>query len=135
MMKTMMKTSLIYLMLAAVLAAGCSQAERDSMTNQADRGMRQAGQTVKQDLHKAGRAMDEGLSSTRIKSALMASRKIDASHINVDTVQKTVFLRGSVQTAEQKKMARDLSNTMIEPGQKLVDELKIVANSADNRPQ
>lgn len=120
----MMKNSLMILFTAAVLAAGCSQAERNDMAKEADQGM-----------HKAGQAVDEGVSSTRIKSALMASQKIDASHINVDTEQKTVFLRGSVKSEEQKKMAHDLTNTMIEPGQKLVDELKIAATPDQKRPQ
>ncbi|MBS2040426.1 BON domain-containing protein [bacterium] len=130
-----MKKPLIYLMLTTILAAGCSQSERNNMANQTNQGLREASQTVKQDLHKAGRAVDEGLSSTRIKSALMASRKLDASHINVDTEKKTVYLRGSVKTQEQKKIARDLTNTMIEPGQKLVDELKIAANPDENQAQ
>lgn len=120
----MMKNSLMILLAAAALAAGCSQAERKDLAREADQG-----------LHKAGQALDEGVSTTRIKSALLASQKIDASHINVDTEQKTVFLRGSVKSAEQKKLAHELTNTMIEPGQKLVDELKIAANPDENRPQ
>lgn len=131
----MMKKSLIYLMFTTLLAAGCSQAERNTMANEADQNMRSARQTAKRDLNKAGQAVDESLSSTRIKGALMASRKIDASHINVDTTDNTVFLRGSVKTQEQKRIAHDLTNTMIEPGQKLVDELKVAATADHNRPQ
>ena len=131
----MMKTQLMILLTSAVLAVGCSQAERNDMANKADQGMREAGQTAKQEAKKAGQAMEEGMSSTRIKSALLASQKLDASNINVDTAQKTVFLRGSVKSEEQKKIANDLTNTMIEPDQKLVNELKIAANPDPNRPQ
>lgn len=120
----MMKKTPIYLMVTLLLAAGCSQAERTNMAHQADQNVR-----------KAGQALDEGLNSTRIKSALMASRKVDASHINVDSSDTTVFLRGSVKTLEQKKIAHDLTNTMIEPGQKLVDELKVAAAADDHQPQ
>ncbi len=120
----MMKTQVLILLTSAVLAVGCSQTERNDMANQADQGMRQAGQT-----------MDEGMNTARIKSALLASKKLDASDINVDTSAKTVFLRGSVKTEEQKKIANDLTNTMIEPDQKLVNELKIAANPDPNRPQ
>ena len=131
----MMKNQLMILLTAATLAVGCSQTERNDMANKADQGMQQAGQTAKTELKKAGQAMDEGMSTTRIKSALMASKKLDASNINVDTAQKTVFLRGSVKSEEQKKIANDLTNTMIEPDQKLVNELKIATNPDPNRPQ
>ena len=116
-----MKNQLTMLLVAGALAVGCSQGERNDMANKAD----QAGQTAKKEMVKAGKAMDEGMSSTRIKSALMASKKIDASNINVDTEQKTVYLRGSVKSDEQKKLARELANTMIDTDQKLTDELKV----------
>lgn len=119
-----MKNKLFMLMVAGALALGCSPGERNDMADKAD----QAGQSAKKEMTKAGKAMDEGMSTTRIKSALMASKKVDASNINVDTEKKTVFLRGSVKTAEQKKLARELANTMIDTDQKLVDELKISAN-------
>lgn len=131
----MMKNQLMIVLAAATLAMGCSQAERNDMATKADQGMQQAGQTAKKEMKKAGQAMDEGMSTTRIKSALLASKKLDASHINVDTAQNTVFLRGSVKTEDQKKLANDLTNTMIEPDQKLVNELKIAANPDPNRPQ
>lgn len=131
----MMKNQLMILLTAATLAVGCSQAERNDMANKADQGVQQAGQTAKKEMKKAGEAMDEGMSSTRIKSALLASKKLDASNINVDTAQKTVYLRGSVKTAEQKKLANDLTNNMMDSDQKLVNELKIAANPDSNQPQ
>lgn len=131
----MMKNQLMILLATAALAVGCSQAERNDMANKADQEMRQAGQTAKQEMKKAGQAMDEGVNSTRIKSALLSSKKLDASYINVDTEQKTVFLRGSVKTADQKKLANDLTNNMIAPDQKLVNELKIAANPDEHPPQ
>ncbi len=120
----MMRNQLMILIATAALAPGCSQAERKDMANKADKGMQQAGQ-----------AMDEGMSSTRIKSALMASKKLNASNINVDTAQKTVFLRGSVKTKEQKKLAQDLTHNMMDPDQKLVNELKVTANPDSNPAQ
>jgi len=131
----MMKSQVLIVLTSAVLAMGCSQTERNNMANKADQGLREAGQTAKEEAKKAGQAMDEGMNTARIKSALLASKKLDASDINVDTSASTVFLRGSVKTAEQKKIANDLTNTMIEPDQKLVNELKIAAHPDPNRPQ
>ncbi|MBX3169801.1 MAG: BON domain-containing protein [Candidatus Eremiobacteraeota bacterium] len=131
----MMKNQWMILLTAATLALGCSQAERSDMASKADQSMQQAEQTAKKEVKKAGQALDEGMSSTRIKSALLASKKLDASNINVDTAQKTVFLRGSVKTEEQKKLANDLTNNLMEPDQKLVNELKIAAHPDPNRPQ
>ena len=119
-----MKNQLMILFASAALAVGCSQAERKDMADKADQGAR-----------KAGQAVDEGVNTTRIKTALMASKKLDASDINVDTAQKTVYLRGSVRSQEQKKIAHDLANNLIESDQKLVNELKVAANPDSTRPQ
>ena len=131
----MMKSQLIIALTTAILAVGCSPAERNDMANKADQGMQQAKQTAKTGMKKAGQAVGEGVSTTRIKSALLASKKLDASHIDVDTDKKSVYLRGSVKSEEQKKIANDLANNMMEPDQKLVNELKISASPEPNRPQ
>lgn len=131
----MMKSQLIIALTTAILAVGCSPAERNDMANKADQGMQQAEQTAKTGMKKAGQAVGEGVSTTRIKSALLASKKLDASHIDVDTDKKSVYLRGSVKSEEQKKIAHDLANNMMEPDQKLVNELKISASPEPNRPQ
>ena len=51
--------------------------------------------------------MKGAIETIDVKSALMADRTVDASHINVDTFHetKTVVLKGSVKTATQRDEA------------------------------
>lgn len=113
-----MRRYLLVLAAAAMLASGCSPAER-----------RDAGQSAKEGAKKVERAVGEGLSVAKLKSELMASSKLDASHIDVDMEGKTFYLRGSVPNAEQKTLANRLSNDLIAKDQKVVDELKIVSQT------
>lgn len=116
-----MKKELCLTLAAALLAVGCSQAERQDLTESANRG-----------LAKAERAVDNSVSTAKIKSALMASPKLDASKINVDSDKNVVYLRGSVPSVEQKALATRLATDMVEKNQQVVDELKVAA--AANQP-
>lgn len=55
----------------------------------------------------AAGALKGAVETIDVKSALMADRTVDASHINVDTFHdtKTVVLKGSVKTATQRDEA------------------------------
>ena len=55
----------------------------------------------------ASGAIKAAVETIDVKSALMADRTVDASHINVDTFHetKTVVLKGSVKTATQRDEA------------------------------
>ena len=99
------------------LTLGCSPAERQDVKESAEKGVKTAG-TV----------LDNGVSSTKIKSALLATPKLDASKINVDTDKTQVYLRGSVLNQEQKSLALRLATDMVGKQQHVVDELKIVSN-------
>src|SRR6185436_4272423 len=64
-----------------------------------------------------------------VKSALMADRTVDASHINVDTFHetKTVVLKGSVKTATQRDEAARIAAAEA-PGYRIDNQLTIVPN-------
>jgi osmotically-inducible protein OsmY len=52
-----------------------------------------------------------GVETMDVKSALMADGRVDASNVNVDTIAdtKTVVLKGSVPTAEQRATAEAIA--------------------------
>lgn len=52
-----------------------------------------------------------GVETMDVKAALIADGRVDASNINVDTIasSKTVVLKGSVPTAEQKSVAEAIA--------------------------
>jgi len=59
----------------------------------------------------AGNKVEGALETGQVKTALTADTRLDASDINVDTNEdlKTVTLRGSVPTQEQKQLAEDIT--------------------------
>jgi osmotically-inducible protein OsmY len=64
-----------------------------------------------------------------VKSALMADRTVDASHIDVDTFHetKTVVLKGSVKTATQRDEAARIAAAEA-PGFRIDNQLRVVPN-------
>ena len=81
--------------LAATLGGGCAN-------------------TVKGAQKDAEKAVEKTAAATEtvdVKSALIADGRVDASNINVDTVSstKTVVLKGSVPTAQQKTLAEQIA--------------------------
>lgn len=77
----------------------------------------------------AGAAVAAAMETMDVKSALMADRTVDASHINVDTFAetKTVVLKGSVKTATQRDEAARIAATEA-PGYRIDNQLTIVPN-------
>ena len=58
-----------------------------------------------------GRTIDAAAQTADIKTALMADKTVDASHINVDTYvsTKTVVLKGHVATSAQRERAAQIA--------------------------
>jgi len=64
-----------------------------------------------------------------VKSALMADRTVDASHIDVDTFHetKTIVLKGSVKTATQRDEAARIAAAEA-PSYRIDNQLRVVPN-------
>jgi osmotically-inducible protein OsmY len=79
----------------------------DDVGNATKTAARETGDAVKD----AGRAASAAIETMDVKTALMADKRVDASHINVDTdhKQKTVTLKGEVPTAAQKATAEQIA--------------------------
>jgi len=77
----------------------------------------------------AGAAVSAAVETIDVKSALMADRSVDASHINVDTFHetRTVVLKGSVKTATQRDEAARIA-AVEAPGYRLDNQLTVVPN-------
>ena len=74
-------------------------------------------------------ALKAAVETIDVKSALMADRTVDASHINVDTIHetKTVVLKGSVKTATQRDEAARIAAAEA-PGYRIDNQLLVVPN-------
>jgi hypothetical protein len=81
--------------LAIVAASACGQTMRG----------------VKTDTEKAIEKTAAGIETFDVKAALIADGRVDAGNINVDTIAstKTVVLKGSVPTAEQRTVAEAIA--------------------------
>lgn len=80
-------TKLTVLLLLLVLAAGC-------------RGMTGRG---------AGQTIDDASVTASVKSRLVADRAVNLTRVDVDTNDGTVYLKGTVESAEQKTRAEQLA--------------------------
>lgn len=82
-------------LLISTIAAGCGATMRG----------------VKADTEKAVENTAGGIETMDVKAALIADGRVDAGNINVDTSAstKTVVLKGSVPTAEQRTMAEAIA--------------------------
>ncbi|HEY1305222.1 MAG TPA: BON domain-containing protein [Vicinamibacterales bacterium] len=81
--------------LAAALAGGCANTVKGAQ----------------KDTEKAVEKTAGGVNTADVKSALIADGRVDATNINVDTVTntKTVVLKGTVPTAQQKTIAEQIA--------------------------
>ena len=77
----------------------------------------------------AGSAIKGAVETIDVKSALMADRTVDASHVDVDTFHetKTVVLKGSVKTATQRDEAARIAAAEA-PGYRIDNQLRVVPN-------
>ena len=89
----------------------------------------------------AGQAMDatkaaaaEAEITTSVKSALMASDKVDTGALNVDTKGQTVYLRGAVKTGEEKALAEEIAKNTVADGITVTNELVSPAGGASASP-
>jgi hypothetical protein len=112
---------------AAATEEGKEKADRAG--EKAAEAGREVAADTKEAARGAGDALKGAIETIDVKSALMADRTVDASHINVDTFHetKTVVLKGSVKTATQRDEAARIAATEA-PGYRVDNQLKIVPN-------
>jgi osmotically-inducible protein OsmY len=101
----------------------------DAAADKAAAESREAASDTKEAARDASGALKAAVETIDVKSALMADRTVDASHINVDTFHetKTVILKGSVKTATQRDEAARIAASEA-PGYRIDNQLQIVPN-------
>ena len=113
----------------AAAAAAETKAEAKEATAETKDATRDARAEVKDEAKDAAGAIKAAVETVDVKSALMADRTVDASHINVDTFHetKTVVLKGSVKTASQRAEAARIAAAEA-PSYRIDNQLTIVPN-------
>ena len=113
----------------AKVAADKAEDKVDPAVDKAQAAGHEAAAETKEAAKEAGSAAKAAVETIDVKSALMADRTVDASHINVDTFHetKTVVLKGSVKTATQRDEAARIAAAEA-PGYRIDNQLTVVAN-------
>jgi osmotically-inducible protein OsmY len=113
----------------AATAADKAEDKAAPAVDKAQAAGHEAAVETKEAAREAGSATKAAIETIDVKSALMADRTVDASHINVDTFHetKTVVLKGSVKTATQRDEAARIAAAEA-PGYRIDNQLKVVAN-------
>ena len=113
----------------AAAAADKAEDKVDPAVDKAQAAGHEAAAETKEAARNAGSATAAAIETVDVKSALMADRTVDASHINVDTFHetKTVVLKGSVKTASQRDEAARIAAAEA-PGYRIDNQLTVVAN-------
>jgi osmotically-inducible protein OsmY len=101
----------------------------DKAEDKAAPAAEKAAAETKEAASEATGAVKAAVETIDVKSALMADRTVDASHINVDTFHetKTVVLKGSVKSATQRDEAARIAAAEA-PGYRIDNQLTVVAN-------
>ena len=113
----------------AAAAADKAEDKADRAGADAAAAGREAASDTKAAARDASGAVAAAVETIDVKSALMADRTVDASHIDVDTFHetKTVVLKGSVKTATQRDEAARIAAAEA-PGYRIDNQLKVVTN-------
>ena len=113
----------------AAAAAAETKADAKEATADAKDATAGARAEVKDQARDASGAIKAAVETIDVKTALMADRTVDASHINVDTFHetKTVVLKGSVKTAQQRTEAARIAAAEA-PSYRIDNQLTIVPN-------
>ena len=113
----------------AATAADRAEDKADAAADRAEPAAREAAADTKEAARDASGAVKAAVETVDVKSALMADRTVDASHINVDTFHETntVVLKGSVKTATQRDEAARIAAAEA-PGYRIDNQLTVVPN-------
>jgi osmotically-inducible protein OsmY len=113
----------------AAAAGDRAEDKADRAEDKASAAGREAAADTREAAREAGSAVSAAAETIDVKTALMADRTVDASHINVDTFHetKTVVLKGSVKTATQRDEAARIAAAEA-PGYRIDNQLTVVPN-------
>lgn len=138
-----MKMKLMFAALAfAAILGGCTEQAQekydqagDSMGKAADKAGEAAatdaavaGEAAENAAENSAEAADNAGDTFKIKNAILAAEGIDASDLNVDTIDNKVILKGTVPTEDQKKKAGDIAKGMISADQTVDNQLTVGAS-------
>ena len=101
--------------------SGCSKQQEMEASSQAQR----AKQKFQQATADAGKKLTDAGITAKVKTAMVASSKLNTSGINVDTANKVVTLNGAVADQNQKQLAERIAKDTVGPDVQVVNKLQV----------
>ncbi len=98
------------LLVGAILGLGligCSQEAKDDMSKAADH----TGDAISKTTDEAGSVASNAMLTGKIKSAISAANDVVIDGLNVDTIDKTITLKGVAKDAKSKETAETIAKT------------------------
>jgi hyperosmotically inducible protein len=83
------------------------------------------GTGLKEDTQVAGAQAADATMTGKVKAALIAAKDVDSSHIDVDTSNKVVMLKGSVPDQAQSEKAQQIAADQAGAGYSVQNELQV----------
>ena len=102
-------------LLAALLlfSSGCTEQTQQQVQDTGKAVVEDVKENAQQAVEATKDAAADAEVTTSVKSALMASEKMDTTALNVDTIGKNVYLRGYVADVEQKTLAESIAKNTV----------------------
>ncbi|RUO81533.1 hypothetical protein CWI84_01900 [Idiomarina tyrosinivorans] len=105
--------------LSLLILGGCSEASRDTAQDKTEQAMESAKETAsdiadatQEKMQQAGEYVDDAVLTTRVKAALIEDDNLSDSNINVETVNGTVMLTGTVKQEADIDTAENLASNV-----------------------
>lgn len=111
--------------LALLALLGCSQQTQQQVQNTTAAVATEVRENASQAVQVGQEAAAHVEVTASVKSALMASDKMDTSALNVDTVDGHVYLRGYVPTVDQRTLAQEIATNTVAKGTNVINELAV----------
>lgn len=109
----------------AILLVGCTQQAQQQIEDTGKAVVVDVQEQSAQAVKKSQEAVADAEITASVKSALLASKKMDTRALNVDTVKGTVFLRGAVPTDQQKALAEQIAKSTVPTESDVVNQLAV----------
>ena len=130
-----MKKAFLAAAVAVLIFTGCSEQTQQQVENTAQTVASQTEKNMKKAAEKTEEVTANAELTASIKSALIASKQVDTSNIDVDSQDGVVFLRGSVKDETQKELAEKIAKNTAPEGATVKNELAVSVGAADDEGQ
>ncbi len=113
------------LLAAALLGTGCSQQTIDSANHDAQHDINVADQKAKQLADTAKPQLKKLDTAAPVTAAITTNPNLHGTDIRVDGGANGVRLKGSVKTAQQKRLAGEVARNTLKPAQTVENDLTV----------